>query len=68
MLIASAIEAANKKLAQDKQKNSDVRIRISQHAALTKKFLDVMMEYKDIQKKYQDKYKQRMHRQFLIGW
>ena len=25
------------------------------------------MEYKDIQKKYTDKYKQRMQRQLLIG-
>ncbi|KAJ3215260.1 Syntaxin-1A [Dinochytrium kinnereticum] len=44
----------------------DVRIRITQHGVVTKKFLDVMMEYKDVQKKYQEKYKQQMHRQYLI--
>ncbi len=40
---------------------------MAQHSTITKRFLDVMMEYKDIQKKYQEKYKQRMQRQILIG-
>ncbi|KAJ3293277.1 Syntaxin-1A [Borealophlyctis nickersoniae] len=61
-----AMEAQNKALESKGDNPSDLRIRVSQHGALTKKFLDVMMEYKDIQKKYQDKYKQRLQRQFLI--
>ncbi|KAJ3059499.1 Plasma membrane t-SNARE, secretory vesicle fusion, partial [Rhizoclosmatium hyalinum] len=60
-----AMEAANKKFAKQ-TRSGDARIRVTQHGAIAKKFLDVMMEYKDIQKKYQDKYKQRMQRQFLI--
>ncbi|KAI8614076.1 t-SNARE [Chytriomyces sp. MP71] len=61
-----AMEAANKKFAKQGTRSGDARIRITQHGAIAKKFLDVMMEYKDIQKKYQDKYKQRMQRQYLI--
>ncbi|KAJ3148521.1 Syntaxin-1A, partial [Irineochytrium annulatum] len=60
-----AMEAANKKLAKSNP-SSDVRVRISQHGVVTKKFLDVMNEYQEIQKRYQEKYKQRMQRQFLI--
>ncbi|KAJ3200516.1 Plasma membrane t-SNARE, secretory vesicle fusion [Entophlyctis luteolus] len=60
-----AMEAANKKVAKQ-TRSGDARIRITQHGAIAKKFLDVMMEYKDTQKKYQDKYKQRMQRQYLI--
>ncbi|KAJ3055677.1 Syntaxin-1A [Rhizophlyctis rosea] len=61
-----AMEAQNKALEKKGDSPSDVRIRVTQHGGLTKRFLDVMMEYKDIQKKYQDKYKQRLQRQFLI--
>ncbi|KAJ3077109.1 Exocyst complex component 7 [Podochytrium sp. JEL0797] len=61
-----AMEAANKKFAKQGGRTGDARIRVTQHGAIAKKFLDVMMEYKDIQKKYQDKYKQRMQRQYLI--
>ncbi|KAI9208472.1 t-SNARE [Polychytrium aggregatum] len=61
-----AMDAKNKKLSVENPGSSDIRIRINQHSAAAKKFLDVMTEYKDIQKKYQDKYKQRMQRQFLI--
>jgi t-SNARE complex subunit (syntaxin) len=61
-----AMDVVNKSLASDPANANDVRIRISQHTALAKRFLDVMTEYKDIQKKYQDRYKQRMQRQYLI--
>ncbi|KAJ1565715.1 Syntaxin-1A [Nowakowskiella sp. JEL0078] len=63
---SSAMEAANKKLAKTDKNGSDLRMRISQHGAVTKKFIDIMTEYKDIQKKYQEKYKQRLQRQFLV--
>ncbi|KAI8848275.1 t-SNARE [Chytridium lagenaria] len=61
-----AMEAANKKLLKTQSNAGEVRIRVTQHGVVTKRFLDVMMEYKDVQKKYQDKYKQQMHRQYLI--
>ncbi|TPX47780.1 hypothetical protein SeMB42_g03204 [Synchytrium endobioticum] len=37
-----------------------------QHANLTKKFLDAMTEYKNIQKEFHEKYRSRLQRQFLI--
>ncbi|KAH9270949.1 hypothetical protein BASA83_006905 [Batrachochytrium salamandrivorans] len=46
--------------------SNDVKIRISQHGVLTRNFLEVMMEYKKTQETYQDKYKDRMHRQCLV--
>ncbi|KAJ3060886.1 Plasma membrane t-SNARE, secretory vesicle fusion, partial [Quaeritorhiza haematococci] len=61
-----AMDAENKRLQKEHPGSSDVRIRISQHGTVAKKFLDVMMEYKEIQKKYQEKYKARMQRQYLI--
>lgn len=61
------MDTVNKTLAKDPKNANDVRIRASQHGTLAKRFLDVMMEYKEIQKKYQEKYKQRVQRQFLIG-
>ncbi|KAJ3218999.1 Syntaxin-1A [Clydaea vesicula] len=60
------MDTVNKTLAKDPKNANDVRIRLSQHGAVAKKFLDVMTEYKSIQTKYQEKYKQRMQRQFLI--
>ena len=60
------MDTTNKKLK--KQNNSsDVNIRISQHGVLTKNFLDLMMDYKNLQELYQGKYKDRMQRQALVG-
>ncbi|TPX35971.1 hypothetical protein SmJEL517_g01817 [Synchytrium microbalum] len=60
------MEQQNKKLAKQYEGSSDVSIRVSQHANLTKKFLDIMTDYKNLQKEYQEKYKARLQRQFLI--
>ncbi|KAI9098746.1 t-SNARE [Phlyctochytrium arcticum] len=61
-----AMDVENKTMAKKAGQESDARIRASQHGAITKKFLDVMNDYKSIQQKYQEKYKQRLQRQFLI--
>ncbi|KXS21097.1 t-SNARE [Gonapodya prolifera JEL478] len=61
------MEAANKKFFKDGgQGSSDARIRESQQIALSKKFVEHMTEYKDLQQKYQGKIKQRMKREILI--
>ncbi|KAJ3023554.1 Syntaxin-1A [Thoreauomyces humboldtii] len=60
------LDAENRQMSKVAGQESDARIRISQHQSVTKKFLDVMQEYQAIQTKYQDKYKQRLQRQFLI--
>lgn len=43
------------------------RLRSSQHSALSKKFVDVMAQYQDVQTRCKAKFKQRMERQYLIG-
>ncbi|KAI9011218.1 t-SNARE, partial [Gaertneriomyces semiglobifer] len=62
------LDEENKSMVKkpDAQSQSDARIRISQHSSLLKKFLDTVQQYKDTQQKFQDKYKQRLQRQFLI--
>lgn len=55
----------NKKL-ESKIPASDMRIRQTQHATLTKSFMDTMNKYRDIQTKYQRKYKERMEKQYKI--
>jgi t-SNARE complex subunit (syntaxin) len=60
------MEATNKKQVHEKGDDGDVKIKVTQHGVLTKNFLDVMMEYKGIQQRYQEKYKQRIERQFLV--
>ncbi|KAJ1504483.1 Syntaxin-1A, partial [Coelomomyces lativittatus] len=60
------MDTANKQFEAKKTSPSDSRIRSSQHAMLLKKFTDVMVEYNDIQTKYQGKYRQRLQKQFLI--
>jgi len=42
------------------------RLRASQHSALSKKFVDIMAEYQDVQAKCKTKFKQRMERQYRI--
>ncbi|KAJ3122494.1 Syntaxin-1A [Nowakowskiella sp. JEL0407] len=60
------METENKKLAKSDKNTSDLKVRINQHGVITKKFIEIMTEYKDVQKKYQEKYKQRLQRQFLV--
>eukprot|EP00123_Amoebidium_parasiticum_P007159 comp17925_c1_seq1/m.18209 comp17925_c1_seq1/g.18209 ORF comp17925_c1_seq1/g.18209 comp17925_c1_seq1/m.18209 type:complete len:302 (-) comp17925_c1_seq1:578-1483(-) len=42
------------------------RIRKQQHAALSRKFVDTMKEYNDVQTKFKSKYRERVKRQFKI--
>ncbi|TPX44452.1 hypothetical protein SeLEV6574_g04493 [Synchytrium endobioticum] len=60
------MEQLNRRLARQHAGSSDMAIRINQHANLTKKFLDAMTEYKNIQKEFHEKYRSRLQRQFLI--
>ena len=43
------------------------RLRSSQHSALSKRFVDVMGQYQDVQTRCKARFKQRMERQYLIG-
>lgn len=61
------MDMVNKKLQAKDPNGNDTTIRISQHGVLTKNFLEVMTDYKKLQESYQNKFKDRMHRQALIG-
>jgi syntaxin 1B/2/3 len=58
-----ALEASNAGLPN----NSDANIRRSQVAKLKKNFMDSIMRYQDVERTYQQKYRQRMERQIKIG-
>ena len=61
------MDKVNKQLKKSDPDGGDTNIRITQHGVITKNFLEVMTEYKRIQEMYQTKFKDRMHRQALIG-
>eukprot|EP00051_Salpingoeca_urceolata_P027089 m.479999 g.479999 ORF g.479999 m.479999 type:complete len:299 (+) comp21665_c0_seq1:412-1308(+) len=65
------IDKENKKLEAetafpDGTLPNDVRIRQSQHAALSRKFVDVMTRYNDVQAMNQKKYKEKLRREIKI--
>ncbi|KAH8554868.1 t-SNARE [Umbelopsis sp. PMI_123] len=57
-----ALEASNAGLPS----NSDANIRRSQVAKLKKNFMDSIVRYQDVERTYQQKYRQRMERQIKI--
>ena len=61
------MDKVNKQLKKSDPEGGDTNIRITQHGVVTKNFMEVMTEYKRIQEMYQTKFKDRMHRQALIG-
>jgi len=59
------MDQENKKL--DKEKGSaQQRIRTNMHGTLTRKFLDLMAEYQEVQTKFRNKFKERVERQYRI--
>ena len=63
------MEAKNKKLGADSSKTeltAEQRIRISQHGNVTKKFVEIVTEYQEMQTKYKNKYRDRLERQYKI--
>jgi len=57
------MDEENKKL---KKGSAQFRIRTNMHGTLTKKFIDLMSEYQEVQNKYKNKYKERVERQYKI--
>jgi t-SNARE complex subunit (syntaxin) len=63
------LEQKNKKAGAETGKRdltSEQRIRLSQHANVTQKFIEIVQEYQDMQTKYKNKFKDRMERQYKI--
>jgi len=63
------IDAQNKELASNAAKlgTAQHRIRTNMHQTLTRKFLDLMQEYQEVQTKYKNKYRERVERQYKIA-
>jgi len=56
----------NKDFVAQHPNSSEARIRANMHATLTRKFMDLMQEYQEVQTKYKEKYKETMERQYKI--
>eukprot|EP00296_Roombia_truncata_P000617 JP436298.1.p1 GENE.JP436298.1~~JP436298.1.p1 ORF type:complete len:291 (+),score=67.66 JP436298.1:109-873(+) len=73
---ANATQIRNSLKAMDKSNSdfcktndpqgSEARIRTNMHGTLTRKFVDMMSEYQEVQTKYKAKYKERVERQYKI--
>jgi len=61
-----AMDTENKDFAKRNEGASEARIRTNMHGTLTRKFVDVMAQYQEIQTKYKNKYRDRVERQFRI--
>merc|ERR1719271_1508507 len=63
-----AMDVENKDFARQgsNQGSSEARIRTNMHGTLTRKFVDLMGEYQEIQTKYKHKYRDRVERQLRI--
>jgi t-SNARE complex subunit (syntaxin) len=67
--ILKNIDDQNKKcgaVSNSTNLSADQRIRMSQSSNVTKKFVETVTEYQDVQTKYKVKYKDRLERQFKI--
>eukprot|EP00835_Amoeboradix_gromovi_P004372 NODE_336_length_10675_cov_0.185136.p5 type:complete len:186 gc:universal NODE_336_length_10675_cov_0.185136:5756-5199(-) len=65
--ILKEIDVENKDLEKSgKNQTNDFRIRVTQHALVTKQFQDLVQKYNDIQTKFKDKYKSKIEKQYKI--
>jgi len=60
------MDAENKKMSSKEKESAQFRIRTNVHGTLTKKFLELMQEYQEVQTKYKNKYRERVERQYKI--
>jgi len=60
------LDLQNKDFAKRNEGASEARIRSNMHGTLTRKFVDLMAEYQEIQTKYKNKYRERGERQYRV--
>ena len=60
------LDLENKDFARRNEGASEARIRSNMHGTLTRKFVDIMAEYQEIQTKYKNKYRERGERQYRV--
>jgi len=65
--ILKEIDTENKQLEKSAKGTAQYRIRTNMHQTLTRKFLDLMQEYQEVQTKYKNKYRERVERQYKIA-
>ena len=61
-----SMDAENKDFAKHNEGSSEARIRSNMHGTLTRKFVDLMAEYQELQTKYKNKYREKVERQYRI--
>merc|ERR1719409_1928894 len=61
-----ALDLENKDFAKHNEGSSEARIRSNMHGTLTRKFVDLMAEYQELQTKYKNKYREKVERQYRI--
>eukprot|EP00325_Prymnesiales_sp_UTEX-LB-985_P002517 CAMPEP_0174697614 /NCGR_PEP_ID=MMETSP1094-20130205/3427_1 /TAXON_ID=156173 /ORGANISM="Chrysochromulina brevifilum, Strain UTEX LB 985" /LENGTH=346 /DNA_ID=CAMNT_0015894623 /DNA_START=65 /DNA_END=1105 /DNA_ORIENTATION=+ len=61
-----ALDVENKEFANANKGSSEARIRTNMHGTLTRKFVDLMKDYQELQTKHKNKYRDRVKRQFKI--
>jgi len=61
-----ALDVENKEFANANKGSSEARIRTNMHGTLTRKFVDLMADYQELQTKYKNKYRERAERQYKI--
>jgi len=61
------MDKENKQLQSSQKGTAQYRIRTNMHGTLTRKFLDLMGEYQEVQTKYKNKYRERVERQYRIA-
>jgi len=60
------MDTENKEFAKREPGASETRIRANMHGTLTRKFVDLMTDYRELQTKYKNKYRERVERQYKI--
>ena len=65
--VRKKLKDMDKQNKEQKAGTAQWRIRSNMHGTLTKKFLDLMSEYQEVQTKYKNKYRERVARQYKIG-
>lgn len=57
------MDSQNKKISKG---TAEYRIRVNMHGTLTKKFMELMSKYQEVQTKYKNKFRERVERQYKI--
>jgi len=60
------MDTENKKMTAKEKGSAQYRIKTNMHGTLTRKFLELMAEYQEVQTKFKNKFRERVERQYRI--